>query len=186
MKNNQNILPFVEAFYQLAKEQKNLNKTILLIKETLQAVLDTDFVDFLSDYNLDLESKKKVLDKIYKKEQLFINWILVLIENKIVRKFDFILKKFIQIYNSENKIVEGYIYFAHKKNLKDLTKITNVISKKWAKKVYLDAKIDAELIGGVKLIINDNVWDNSILKKLNDLTEELINKKGLITLDGEY
>lgn len=186
MKNNQNILPFVEAFYQLAKEQKNLNKTILLIKETLQAVLNTNFIDFLADYNLDLENKKKALDKIYKKEQLFINWILVLIENKIVRKFDFILKKFIQIYNNENKIVEGNIYFAHKKNLKDLNKITNIISKKWAKKVYLDAKIDGELIGGVKLIVGDNVWDNSILKKLNDLTEELINKKGLITLDGEY
>jgi F0F1-type ATP synthase delta subunit len=73
MKNNQNILPFVEAFYQLAKEQKNLNKTILLIKETLQAVLNTNFIDFLADYNLDLENKKKALDKIYKKEQLFIN-----------------------------------------------------------------------------------------------------------------
>ncbi|BDV03402.1 MAG: hypothetical protein HPPSJP_1230 [Candidatus Hepatoplasma scabrum] len=186
MKNNQTLLPFVDAFYQLAKEQKKLKKSLILVKQTLESLDQTNFVNFLANYNIELETKKKVLQKIYHKDLLFINWILVLIEDKVVRSLDFILRKFIQIYNFEYKIVEGQIFSARKLNNNQIKKITDAIKNKWQKKIYLEAKIDAELIGGAKIIVGDNVWDNSILKKLNDLTEELVNKKGLITLDGKY
>lgn len=186
MKNNQLILPFVEAFYQLSKEKKILKKSLLLAKETLKSLSETNFVDFLANYNIDLKNKDQALQKIYKKNTLFINWMLVLIEKKVVRNLDFILNKFIQFYNLEYKIVEGKIFSARKLNDNQIKKITNTIKNKWKKEIYLDARIDAELIGGVKLIIGDNVWDNSILKKLNDLTEELVNKKGMIVIDGKY
>lgn len=186
MKNNQLILPFVEAFYQLSKEKKILTKSLSLAKATLISLSETNFIDFLSNYNIDLVKKSQALEKIYQKNTLFINWILVLIEKKVVRNLDLILSKFIQFYNLENKIIEGKIFSARKLNNKQMQKITNTIKTKWKKEIYLEAKLDAELIGGVKLMIGDNVWDNSILKKLNDLTEELVNKKGMIVIDGKY
>ena len=44
-------------------------------------------------------------------------------------------------------------------------------------KVELSNSIDPSLIGGLKIVVNDTVFDNSVVNRINSLRQELINGK---------
>ena len=44
-------------------------------------------------------------------------------------------------------------------------------------KVELSNSIDPSLIGGIKIVVNDTVFDNSVSNRLRALKQELINGK---------
>ena len=45
------------------------------------------------------------------------------------------------------------------------------------RKVELTNSIDPSIIGGIKIVINDTVFDNSVTNRLKSLKQELINGK---------
>ena len=49
--------------------------------------------------------------------------------------------------------------------------------RKLNKKVELSNVIDTSLMGGIKVVVNDTVFDNSIANKVQSLKQELLNGK---------
>ena len=84
-----------------------------------------------------------------------------------------ILYEFISLSNEEDNISEGYVYVVEKLSKKQLEDIQRAISKKLNKEVFLYQKIDESLIGGIKVVISDYVFDASIKHKLDSLKNTL-------------
>ena len=82
-------------------------------------------------------------------------------------------------YSKENKLF-GVVYSARKLDKSSIEEIEKVIGEELERKLKLENKIDEELIGGVKVVVNNNVWDGSYKAKLEDL------KKSLKSNDEEY
>ena len=75
--------------------------------------------------------------------------------------------------NDKQNILEGTIYSVIELNEDQISRIEQVISKKLDKKVELKNEINSSLIGGVKVVINDMVFDGSITNRIESLKNSL-------------
>ncbi|MGN1399179.1 MAG: F0F1 ATP synthase subunit alpha [Erysipelotrichaceae bacterium] len=69
----------------------------------------------------------------------------------------------------------GTIYSARLLPLDQIEKVEKAISKQIERNVKLENKIDESLLAGVKVVINNVVWDGSYKAKLKILKENLLN-----------
>ena len=76
-------------------------------------------------------------------------------------------------YSKENKLF-GTIYSVRKLDDKTINNIEKAIESQLDRKVKLENKLDEELIGGVKVVVNNNIWDGSYKTKLKDLKSDLL------------
>ena len=75
--------------------------------------------------------------------------------------------------NEELNIDEGYVYSTEPLDASQIAKIEDAVGKKLGHKVELKNNIDSRLIGGVRVVINDHVYDGSIKFKLETLKNNL-------------
>ena len=75
--------------------------------------------------------------------------------------------------NAKDGIMEGYIYSTKALSKNEINRIEKAISSRLNKEIYLIPKIDENLIGGFKVVINDYVFDASIKNKLEGLKSSL-------------
>ncbi len=86
-----------------------------------------------------------------------------------------ISKKFHEIYNQENGIVEAEVISREKLNSQLVDKLIRFIKEKYsAKEVVINSKIDEGVKGGIIVKVGDEIIDGSIEKQLNNLRNILI------------
>ncbi len=168
---------YVKAIYDLMVEEKNLDELIKLSKQLIQNFEEQPrIVDFLLDYSVDIKEKEEFLKKIVKNKNI-LNWFMILISDKEIKGIFIYLKKIIHKYNVENNISEGIIWTTKLLQSKEITQMEKIFSEKNNKKVHLENKIDKEIIGGIKVELDNKIWDNSVIGQLHNLVEKLIKEK---------
>lgn len=102
------------------------------------------------------------------------NFIRELDKNGQIRMAESIAKKFRQIYNAENGIVEAEVITREKINESLENKIKHFIKEKYlAKEVVLHNAIDENVRGGIIIRVGDEVMDGSVERKLKELKSTL-------------
>ena len=71
-------------------------------------------------------------------------------------------------------ILEGVVYVVNVLDTDTLNEIEKAVSQKEGKKVLLNQKLDTSLLGGIKVVIGDRVYDGSLKNKINSLQSELL------------
>ena len=87
--------------------------------------------------------------------------------------FDKIAKEFILEANESLGILEGFIYSVNPLSELEIKKVSESVSKKMNQTVELKNLIDERLIGGIKVVVHDHVFDGSIKGKLENLKNNL-------------
>ena len=170
-----NITAYSKALFELAQEENKTETFVEYAKEILELINEEKLVEYLSDPYIEIQDKEKMLEEAFGKEgNFFAKWILLIVEAKAVRKLTLALNKFISMVNESNGVVEGVAYTTTKLDAASIKKIEEAISKAQDKKVSLNNKIDNQLLGGVRVEVEDQVYDNSIKRKLKELTFELL------------
>lgn len=171
---------YAKALIELAKEndkveiyQKQIKYVHSVIKE------NKELVEFLKCFTIEPSNKKDLLNKIFRNDlDLEVMHFLFLIIDK--KRINYLEKIFIE-FNSEcneyRNILEGIIYSCDSLDETQINKIEESVALKLNKKVELSNIIDTSLIGGIKVVVNDTVFDNSIANKMQSLKQELLNRK---------
>ena len=121
------------------------------------------------------EEKKKIVNEVVNKFKLpmLTSFIDVIFDNNREKNLIEILNDFNTKCNDKQNILEGTIYSVIELNEDQISRIEQVISKKIDKKVELKNEINSSLIGGVKVVINDMVFDGSITNRIESLKNSL-------------
>lgn len=176
MNNNTLANRYAEALLSIAKE-KGLNTQFRnYVKELVSAINENDeLIQILSSSFISKEEKKEIITKVLSTCPYvdIVSLAFIIIDNRREKYFLPILKEFISLSNEEDNIAEGYVYVAEKLNKNQLEDVRKAISKKLNKEVFLYQKIDQTLIGGIKVVISDYVFDASIKHKLESLKNSL-------------
>jgi F-type H+-transporting ATPase subunit delta len=90
-------------------------------------------------------------------DDLFRKFIYVVIDEKRSKQLGFILEKFVKRINKEKGILNGIIYTTEKLDSDQVKQIEQGLSKKLDSKVNLKNIIDKEIIGGIKVVVEDDV-----------------------------
>ena len=75
--------------------------------------------------------------------------------------------------NEELNIDDGFLYSTEKLSSNQIERIEEAIGKRLGHKVELKNIIDERLIGGVRVVIHDHVFDGSLNYKIETLKNNL-------------
>ena len=90
-----------------------------------------------------------------------------------------LIHDFLAYYYFHEKKIFGTVYSVRELDDKTITAVEKAVESQLGRQVKLENKLDKELLGGIKVVVNNNVWDGSYKTKLKDL------RKNLLTSDEE-
>ena len=153
------------------REIKNINNELNRNEELAKYIVSTEHSS---------TDKKRKLQEVFNNElDESILYGLFLVIDSIPRKhmeLEFI-REFLAYYYQSRGMVLGTVYSANELTSKEIASLEAAFSYKLEHAIKLENKIDKSLIGGVKVIINDNVWDGTYRSKIEDLRASLLKKE---------
>lgn len=166
------------ALLDIAKEEnkvKEYREEILSFKMVLKE--NPRLIKLFSSYNISIEDKNHLIDELSKYfSENIINFIKVILKNDRAYFLYSIFKETLMRFDDYLLIEQGTIYSTIPLTKKDIEKISLAIEKNTHKKVVLKNVIDKSLIGGIKVVLKNDIYDASILSKVNALKETLLKK----------
>lgn len=166
------------ALFQLAKENNKITK----FTEESTDLIDIfasypQFIDIVSSNNLSKEVQKSIIITTFENniEPYILNLFLLLIDGHYFRYIRTILKDFRKLCNEYHDINYGIIYSVIKLTPQQIKQIQTKIEKIINHKIEVVNKIDASLIGGIKVKVQNQVFDGSIKGQIEQLKQELLN-----------
>lgn len=162
---------YSQALFSLAKEENKVLDYQKEMKDLNKLFIENEeFFKLLKSEFISLTKRFDVIDNILKVYSLTIkNFLKVLIQNHRLNAFNSIFSSFNSLCNDENNVMEGIIYSTIKLEEEKIHQIEDALSKKNNVRVELINKIDTALIGGVKVAINNHVYDYSISSELSNM-----------------
>ena len=149
----------------------DLNNVVYVINKTSLAK------QVLKNPTLSKEIKKDILRRTFSNHinEKVLNLLFLLIDKHRTNLINEIQKEFSGLLNTEKGIVLAEVSMASEMSPQNLDalkeKLEDILKK--SKKVTIESKVDTSLIGGVKVKINDLVYDGSIRGRLANLKREL-------------
>ncbi len=145
------------------------------IKEVKRIIKENnDFVLIMHSKALRLNDKYKIIDKVFESCNLLLkSYLKVLIKSNLTYYFYDILKETLYRFDDYLNIEEGTLFLSSSLNEEDIDLIKNIISKKINKKLDLKVLIDKNLIGGFKVVLRNDVFDSSIITRINNFKKAL-------------
>jgi len=167
---------YAYAYIETAKEKKILEAVkddVTLISDVLESSKDLKL--FLRSPLVNKDKKRAALIEIFeqKVQPLTIQLLKILTDKSRESLLDLILKHFIDYYNVHHGIIEIDITSAFELDDEQVKNLVKQLEKKTGKKVELNKQINAELIGGMMVRIDDTVIDGSVKHKLSQLKSRL-------------
>lgn len=171
-----NVSKYASAIVSIAKDEKKCPLYKDAFSSLLNAFLENpDIPKYLESYFVSDLEKFKLIDELTKPYKLdnLSNFMKLLAKKHLIYKFKDIVKEITKLLNEELKIDEGFLYSTVKLSESQIDSIEEAIGKKLGHKVELKNVIDERLIGGVRVVIHDHVFDGSIKFKLETLKNNL-------------
>ena len=166
------------ALYELAEENKSVqeieNQSSALIKLVDES---KDFESIIRNPTYKKEDQINVMNKIsdhYDFNTLLKNFLCFLVEKRRLFFIQNILRSFVDICSQKRGEVKARLVAAKQLNGNEVNKIKNELSKDFTKKIKLDYKYDASLIGGLIIQVGSVMIDTSIKNKLKQLENKMI------------
>lgn len=172
---------YAQALLSFAKEENNVQgyKTdVLYVLSVLNE--NAELVEFLASMSASESAINSVIDSVFGelKSKHLCSFLKLLSAKHISRHYDKIFSSFISLCNQELGVKEGIIYSVDEMSGDDIKRIEESLSKRLNSKVYLENRIDHDLIGGYKISIDGKVYDSSVVSKLNRLKAVLYKTEG--------
>ena len=163
------------ALLTVAKEDnqiKTYQSELKIVKSMLsenEALLNLFKSEFLS-----IDKRYQVVDKVFKKNSLAVkNFLKILIKNHRLNAYETIFHRFNSLCNEENHVLEGIVYSVDKLDVDKMHELEEALKTKNKVDVELTNRIDPSLIGGIKVVINNHIYDYSIQSELMNMKSQL-------------
>jgi F-type H+-transporting ATPase subunit delta len=164
------------ALYSLAMDKNRILEWQEEVKE-LTSILkeNTDFIMVLGSSFITLKERLEMVDKSFVGvDEEIIALIKVVMENNRMHMILDIFESFNSYCNEYRGVCEGLVYSTLKLDQKVINQIEEKISKIEHHKVELKNVIDPTLIGGVRVVIHDRIYDGSIKHHLEMMKKDLL------------
>lgn len=168
------------ALYSLKKEKDELLDTQLVVKELIKIIKDNpDFLVLISDQKIAKEERIIINEKVFASiDDDIRNLINVVIENNRGKYLLEVFNDFNSLVNEYRGVKEGLCYSAFPLKEEELEKISSSLSKVENHPIELKNIVDPSLIGGVKVVINDHIYDGSLKHHIESMKANLLNSEG--------
>lgn len=165
--------PYANALFNVSKE-KSLDFSVPL-KSMLEIVSNKDFEACLSNPSISNQLLNQFLtEAVDEKNSEFVNFVEILIENSRLTVLNEICDQYATLMNSINGTLKIKIITAFKLADEQIESLLKKLEAKHKTKFQPEIIIDEALLGGVRIVIGDQVLDGSIRSKVDRLKTSLL------------
>jgi len=166
-----------DGLYALAEEEnisKEILEQLLMLKRLFHE--QPDFTRLLGNMSLSKEERVKILDSVLRGQihLYLLNFLKILCERGALNEYEGCLAAFKTLYNQAHGIVEVSVTTAVALDDEQRARMTEKLSKMTGKKVVLNEKIDATLVGGVLLEMSGQRYDNTLKNRLKSIHSAMV------------
>lgn len=167
---------YAEALYSLKKEANQLESSQLEVKELIKVLKQNpDFLMLLSSSYKEFEEKEAIIDQVFVGVDEDIKTLMkIVVKNHRAQYLTDIFLNYNSLVNDYRGVFEGLVYSTEPLSESQLAKLNSAIGEIEARPVELKNIIDPTLIGGVKVVINDHIYDGSIKHHIEDMKLALL------------
>jgi F-type H+-transporting ATPase subunit delta len=97
------------------------------------------------------------------------NFLRTVIENGRVAVLPEVAKQFRDLVNAQSGTSDAVVYSAYDIDAATLSGLSGVLEKRFGRKLNLQVQVQPELIGGVRVVVGDEVLDTSVKARLEQM-----------------
>lgn len=176
------LISFASAIFSVAKDKETQERYYQQIAALdSMNVTNPDFYNILAARSIDREERKEFVQTIltgYGFEQIVIYWIWTIIDTNNYHNFHYIALLCREMYHDLFNITRVKITSANELSEAQMDKIKDFFEKKLNRRIDVEWHIKPDLIGGLRIQVNNKTYNNTFRSKLNILKRELLSKKG--------
>ena len=172
---------FATAIFEVAKTKEEQEKYYQQIA-SLDALNNTnfDFFRILSARFIDRDERKELAQTVlsgYGFEPKVIYWVWTIIDKNFYHRFHYIAKTCREIYRLLFNVNQIKITSAHNLTEAQMNMIKDFFEKKLKLKIEIAWQIKPDLIGGLRIQVNNKIYNNTYRIKLESLKKQLLSRK---------
>ena len=162
--------PYAEALFRVAK-QGNMAAWSELVSELAQVGANPDVQAFAANPNVSDADMAQTLASLVKSPVTAeaANFIRMLVENGRVALLPEIGEQFQVLKNADQGAADAVITSAFEISDAQVAQLVTSLEKKFGRKLNPTVAVDPSLIGGVRVIVGDEVLDTSVRAKLQQM-----------------
>ena len=167
---------YAMALFEIGCEKDCLLEYKTQVNE-IASTLSDDLLSLLCHPKIAKNEKKDVLEKVYggKIDLYLYNFMKVVIDKNRFRHIHSIFDEFISLVNEHLNIAVASVSSAVALDEVQQKKITEVLAKRLNQQVECRFKVDESLLAGLRIKVDDQVFDNSALNRLERLKDDVVN-----------
>jgi len=167
--------PYAEALFRVAQDG-DLNSWSAIVSELAQIGANPDLLAFASNPNVTSEQLADTIASLVKSPLNLEakNFIAMLAENDRVALLPEIGAQFAVLKNAHEGASDATIYSAFDLSADQVTPLVATLEKKFGRKLNPTVTVDPSLIGGVRVVVGDEVLDTSVRAKLQQMHAALV------------
>ena len=164
---------YAQALFMIAKEKDMVDAYSDVLKQISALVEENgEYTEFLASPALPLSERLSAIDEAfggYPEE--IVSFLKLLVETGHIKEIKDCIKEYIDLENALEKSIVADVYSSVPLNDEQKEKLVKKLEAKYNKTVIATFKEDKSLLGGIKIVMEDEVLDGSIEKRLKDLKE---------------
>ena len=164
--------PYAEAAFRLAQECKALDTWSEALGRLAQVAEDPAATSLIGNPNVAAGQVEEIFRSVAGENAELGNFIHLLSENGRLACLPEIAGQFQAMKQSEEGIKEAVVYSAFPISEAQLANLGQLLEKRFGR-LQLSVAIDAQLIGGIKVVVGDQVLDTSVSGKLASMRAAL-------------
>ena len=167
---------YSNALFSLKKDENQLIDSQVEIKELIKVLRENpDFLTLLDSSYKEFEEKEQIINQVFKSvDEEIKSLIKIVVKNHRAMYLVEIFEEFNSLVNGYRGVLEGLVYSTVPLSESELDKLNQKISEVEARETELRNIIDPSLIGGVKVVINDHIYDGSIKHHIENMKLSLL------------
>lgn len=167
---------YAHSLYEVAQDEDKVQEMLLQLTAVADAMRSTpEFLKMLGAPSIQLQDKKKILQEVFsgKVDQFLLNFLMLLTDKRRIGGLLEMQEAYKQRYYRDQGICEVCVTTAVPMDKKQTDKLKIKLAKLTGKKVILQARVDAAIMGGVVLDLGNEQIDTSIRTRLNELAQKM-------------
>ena len=166
--------PYANALFDLAKANNNVKQWLATLSQIKQISETSKFNELVSHPKISSEDVVKIiLEMLNNSNQEVINFLELLAKNDRLLVIPFIFDLFDELVRQDQNMASAIIQSAFAMSTQEKNQFETILSKKFNKKINAIVEINPELIGGIKVLVNNTVIDASIKGSLEKMAIQL-------------
>ena len=167
---------YARALFLSAKDKNNMDAAFDQLEDLRQFLSkDRSLLEFLCSPNIEMTNRRDTVRNVFadRFDKLVVEFLVFLVEKGRIAHLEEVIDEFIRLVEAERGVARATIVTAVPLIANEKADLTDRLTTKTGLKVELEERIDESIMGGIIIILHDEIIDGSVRYGLDLLREKL-------------